>query len=285
MPGFDRIYLGVPGGQRAIDAITGHAMSIQPLPSGTTIGPYAFADAWRAVAVADYRGALATFDAGNTWRPVPLEGSVQQVSVRDGSFVLDTPGKRFLLGTSGEVVLDESVTGVGVSRDRQPSVAPAAVVPSAEMSLRRGLGRRALRAAIEGGWPVRGSRGEQTAVFAQGGSLYRVALQRMDAEHPTGAILEARPGAFRAEDDSCHAIPFGQDFGFLCDSPAGGSTIYAFERPFAMREIADSSSTREPSPRAAMEVWWPLEAARATSGLSATRARFASSSRPAKSAR
>jgi len=239
VPGFDRIYLGVPGGQRAIDAVTGFPRSIQPLPGGTTIGQYAFADAWRAVAVADYRGALATFDAGNTWRPIPLEGSVQQVSVRDGSFVLDTPGKRFLLGTSGEVVLDESSAfGIGVSRDRQASAAPTTVVPSPESSLRRGLGRRALRAAIEGGWPVRGSRGEQTAVFAQGGSLYRVALQRMDADHATGAILEARPGAFRAEDDSCHAVPLGQDFGFVCDSPAGGSTIYAFERPFAMREIA-----------------------------------------------
>ena len=75
-------------------------------------------------------------------------------------------------------------------------------------------------------------------MFAQGGSLYRVALQRMDADHPTGAILEARPGAFQAGGRSCHAIPLGQDFGFVCDSPAGGSTIYAFERPFAMREIA-----------------------------------------------
>jgi hypothetical protein len=92
---------------------------------------------------------------------------------------------------------------------------------------------------------VRGSRGEQTAVFAQGGTLYRVALQRFDAEHPTGAILESRPGASRAEDDLCRAIPLGNDFGFVCDSPTTGSAIYAFERPFGMTEVTRFSHPRE----------------------------------------
>ena len=52
-------------------------------PSATAIGAFAFADAWRAVAVVDYRGALTTFDAGNTWRTVPLDGQLMQVSVQE----------------------------------------------------------------------------------------------------------------------------------------------------------------------------------------------------------
>ena len=232
VPGFDRIYLGFSGGLRAIDPISGAPRSIQPLPGVTAIGSFAFADAWRAVAVVDYRGALTTFDAGNSWRPVPLFGGVSRVTVRDGTFVFDTPGRRFLLGTSGEVVLDEPA-----STDVLPAPAPS--------QGRRTFAQRPLRAAIEGGWPLRGPRGEPTAVFAQSGTLYRVALQTMGADHPTGSILEAHPGAFRAEDDFCRAIPLQHDFGFVCDSPSAGSAIYAFERPLSMHEIARFEHHRE----------------------------------------
>jgi hypothetical protein len=232
VPGFDRIYLGVSGGLRAIDPFSGQPRSVQPLPGATAIGPFAFADAWRAVAVADYRGVLTTFDAGNTWRQVPIDGHVLQVGLKSGSFVLDVPGRRLLLGTNGEVVPDD------------PPAAPPPPAASALLSSRN-LGRRPLRAAIENGWPLRGPGGEQTAVFAQGGTLYRVALQRVDGEHPTGAILESRPGISRAEDDLCRAIPLGNDFGFVCDSPAGGSAMYAFERPFGMTEVARFEHPRE----------------------------------------
>jgi hypothetical protein len=232
VPGFDRIYLGVSGGLRAIDPFSGQPRSVQPLPGATAIGSFAFADAWRAVAVADYRGVLTTFDAGNTWRQVPVDGHVLQVALKNGSFVLDVPGRRFLLGARGEVVPD----------DPPPTVTPPSpVVPPSS----RNLGRRPLRAAIESGWPLRGSRGEQTAAFAQGGTLYRVALQRVDADHPTGAILESHPAASVAEDDLCRAIPLGNDFGFVCDSPTAGSAVYAFERPFGMTEVARFAHPRE----------------------------------------
>src|SRR6185436_18462054 len=60
-----------------------------------------------------------------------------------------------------------------------------------------------------------------------------------------GAILDARPGAFRAEDDLCRAVPVGNDFGFVCDSSGGGSALYAYYRSFAMREIARFQHPRE----------------------------------------
>ncbi|HEX9295913.1 MAG TPA: hypothetical protein VF881_08755, partial [Polyangiaceae bacterium] len=110
VPGFDRVYARLLSGEiRALDLDSGRQLSLGNLPAATRIGFMAFADAWRGVAVVDFRGALATFDAGNSWRPIPLETqNVSQVSVRDGSFVLETSRGRVLLSANGEVARDES---------------------------------------------------------------------------------------------------------------------------------------------------------------------------------
>src|SRR4051812_40722830 len=69
--GFDRLYVRTTTGDvRAIDPDSGGQLTLGPLPPATRIRALAFADAWRAVAIVDFRGALATFDAGNTWRTV-----------------------------------------------------------------------------------------------------------------------------------------------------------------------------------------------------------------------
>src|SRR6185503_7499212 len=105
VPGFDRLYARLTSGDiKAIDALSGRQMSLGPLPRATRIGQLAFADAWRAVAIVDFRGALATFDAGMTWRPVPIgEQGVSQLSLRNGDFVLEAARQRLLLGAHGEL--------------------------------------------------------------------------------------------------------------------------------------------------------------------------------------
>jgi len=232
--GFDRLYVRMTSGEvRAIDPDSGRQLSLGPLPPATRFRSLAFADAWRAVAIVDFRGALATFDAGNTWRPIPLEGlNVNQVAVRDGDFVLDTPRGRYLLGPGGELSRDES-------RESQRAVALPVEGPPAPASERslgfsawdsRGLGRRPLRAAIEDGWPVAGE-GEPAAVLAQGGALYRVGLE-------TGVVLDGRRGVFRDDDVRCHAFPLRDGLGFVCGALAGGSTVYALEPSLEMREVA-----------------------------------------------
>jgi hypothetical protein len=224
VPGFDRIYLFVQGGIRAIDPASGLLESVGPLPPGTAVGALAFADAWRAVAVTDYRGALATFDAGNSWRSIPLDGGVALLGVTGGSFRFETPARHWAMGPSGELVVDDTPSPRNASSEPAGSTLPR-------------FERRPLRAAIESGWPLRGPRGEPTAVVAQAGALYRVALDRLDAEHPLGSIVDVRRDVFRREDDDCVGVALGKGFGFVCNAP-GASSIYAFEKPFAVREVA-----------------------------------------------
>ena len=71
VPGLDRVYLRARG-WRAIDGATGEARPLGPWPASPAIGGYAAADGWRALAIADLRGLVATSDAGATWRTIAL---------------------------------------------------------------------------------------------------------------------------------------------------------------------------------------------------------------------
>ena len=51
-------------------------------------------------------------------------------------------------------------------------------------------------------------------------------------------------GHFREDDGTCHAISLGASFGFVCGAEGVGTTIYAFEPPLAVREVARFASPR-----------------------------------------
>ena len=93
--GLDRVYLRSPQGPLvAIDPRTGAALDLGPLPSSPRVASIAALDAWRAIAVADLRGALLTIDAGSSWRPVTLPVEPTQAVALDGAFAvggLDRP--------------------------------------------------------------------------------------------------------------------------------------------------------------------------------------------------
>ena len=248
VPGFDRLYARLTSGDiKAIDPLSGRQMSLGPLPRATRIGQLSFADAWRAVAVVDFRGALATFDAGLTWRPVPVgEQGVTQVSLRDGDFVLEAARQRILLGPRGELEREEvrepAPRGREASTGSNEGGAGSAPTPDAIARRRAGeatgFGRRPLRAAIEDGWPDgRDSRGVPTAVVAHGGALLRIELR-------SGAVVTSRSGAFREEDGLCHAVAMGQGFGFVCGAQGGGTAVYAFVPPLDLRVVARFSRPR-----------------------------------------
>jgi hypothetical protein len=263
VPGFDRLYARLDTGDfRAIDPQSGKPLPLDPLPRATRVGLLSFADAWRAVAVTDFRGALATFDAGASWRPVPLGGrNVLDLWLRDGTFILENQRDRWLLGPGGDLSKDEA----SLDPPRIVPAAGAAARAPATSRLREvmtlpeayGSGRRPLRAAIEDGWPVGwaavdtrrdgppafgrrpgpGDTWGTSAVVAQAGALYRVDLSN-------GAVLDWNGEAFRAEDVACHAVSIGAGFGFVCAGQAGGTALYRFEPPFAVREIARFAGAR-----------------------------------------
>jgi len=242
VPGFDRLYARLTSGDiKAVDALSGRQISLGPLPRATRIGQLAFADAWRAVAVVDFRGALATFDAGMTWRPVPIgEQGVTQLSLRNGDFVLEGARQRVLLGPRGELEREE--VREPPPRGREANSSSGEVGAGSNLSFeslaRRwggdatGFGRRPLRAAIEDGWPDGSEHnGAPTAIVAHGGALHRVELR-------SGSVVASRSGAFREEDGLCHAVAMGRGFGFVCGAQGGGTAVYAFVPPFELRVVA-----------------------------------------------
>jgi hypothetical protein len=230
--GFDRIYAILPNDDPvAIDPFSGLRVSAGPMPSGPRIRSLAFADAWRAVAVVDYLGALTTFDAGASWHKVALQGhAARRATVLEGNFVIDTDGGAFVLGPSGEIgraagARSPPVSAAGhAGEGARTAAAPA--VPQPQV-------RRPLRAAVEDGWPL----DPEVSVVAHAQALFRVRLA-------DGAILQSRESPLLLPGAPCHAIAVRESFGFLCGNPMGPTAVYGFEPPLSVRELLRFSGPR-----------------------------------------
>lgn len=87
--GLDRVYLrSAQGPLVAIDPRTGTPLDLGPLPASPRIASIAALDAWRAIAIADLRGALLTLDAGSSWRPVALPIEPARAVALDAGFAV-----------------------------------------------------------------------------------------------------------------------------------------------------------------------------------------------------
>jgi len=252
--GLDRVYLRSPQGSLvALDPRSGAPIGLGPLPASPNIGRLAAFDAWRAVAVADLRGALMTHDAGSTWHPLalPIEPSdvvaltesiavggldearqVEWWEVRPdgGTSKLSTP-------SSSRVPPDRTAAAAGTTAAEAQSVDAAA----------RAFGPRPLASAIEDGWPL----ADGTALVARNGALGRVRLT-------DGALVEDIAGAFPLNPARCHAISLSFDaaaaphaqgtgaFGLVCGEPRGRTVIYRWDaRTARLVELRRFETPRE----------------------------------------
>ena len=85
--GLDRVYVrSAQGPLVAIDPRSGAALDLGPLPASPRVASIAALDAWRALAIADLRGALLTLDAGSSWRPVALPIEPARAAPLDEAF-------------------------------------------------------------------------------------------------------------------------------------------------------------------------------------------------------
>ena len=229
--GLDRLYLrSSNGAHTAIDARTGERLDLGPWPGSSYVGRYAAADGWRAVAVNDMRGAVATFDAGATWRPLPLPIDVKNVVLHGDAIAvggLDASRDEVWF----EVRPDGQVGRLGPSpiASMGPGIASTASTERDERrdaqapQLPRPLGKRPLAAAIEDGWPLR----DGTAIVARDGALARVRLT-------DGTIVEHVPDAFPLAPSRCRAIalpsePGSGAFGFVCGEVRGPTVLYRYD--------------------------------------------------------
>lgn len=228
IPGFDRLYLRARSGRIfAVDPESGDIMPRGPLPRASKWGAMAFADGWRAVVDTGLRGALATYDAGASWHPVPLpDGAVVRAArVRDANPVVSTPSSgTYEVDAMGHVRrLDEGAGGGGSDAD---DAAPNGAAPPVPGTMdEHPLGRRPLRRIIEHGWPVT----SRQAIVLYGGGLTRVML-------PHGRVMAHRPRVLAEPDASCAGVPVGDGFGFVCGGTA--TTIYRYREPLTLEPVA-----------------------------------------------
>jgi hypothetical protein len=214
--GLDRIYLrGTNGAARAIDPRTGGLLDRGAWPASPYVGAYAALDGWRALAITDLRGVVATDDAGVTWKPLYLPMDPKKItslgdSLAVGGFVDNT---RTL--TWYEVRRDGQVARIGALPKPVPSEHVMSLDP-----VTKSFGKRPLTAAIEDGWPL----ADGTAVVARDGSLARVRLA-------DGALIDIASDAFAMKPARCHPVPMGRPpaFGFVCGEPRGKTVLYTFD--------------------------------------------------------
>jgi hypothetical protein len=267
VPGLDRVYVRSQSSVLAIDGRTGRVLDLGPWPASPHVASYAAVDGWRAAAVTDMRGVVATFDAGATWRALDLPLDAKQVVVSGDSLAIG--------GFEGgraeawyEFRADGSVARLGgAPRDVKVKLTPTPAPTTTS------------RATVFGGFPTAGGivvpaphpaptptppappppepREPQvedkedvivktfgkrplataiedgwpltdgTAVIARDGALARVRLA-------DGALTEVVRDAFPLKPARCHPISLTRPkavgaFGFVCGEPRGTTVIYAYE--------------------------------------------------------
>ncbi|MET0790151.1 MAG: hypothetical protein ABW061_01400, partial [Polyangiaceae bacterium] len=231
--GFDRLYVSSRRPDRfvALDAERGTAVSAGSLPPSPAYSKMAFVDAWFGVVEVPFRGALATFDAGASWRP--LGQTAASIEARDGVVRL----------TNSDGVMDLDRNGTFTRRDqpalggaRENAVARALRGKGAQSGDARGLadraGQNALKLAV-----LRGFRaGDGSLVVASAGRLLRVRAS-------DGKLLDTDEHAYPGSGE-CSALPFGRGFGFACGDGARQTTLYAFSPPFGMQRVRSFAGAR-----------------------------------------
>jgi len=240
IPGFDRLYLtsATSYALRAIDAFGGKALDTAPLPSAPAYGDMLFVDAWTAVVLAGVRGALATFDAGESWHRVSTPAPVSELDrLADGSVLLVSERGRFALTREGQLLPvsarggDASFRGVNPFTSYGPDAFagdPHSAEPGAPGATPR-VGHRPLRAAVLRGWPDTPS----TALAVDEAQLIRVRLS-------DGKLLSAQPFAGASP---CRGVALGSGFGFVCGDARSKTEVYAYQNE-QLRPVLDLDAPR-----------------------------------------
>jgi hypothetical protein len=217
--GLDRVYVRSPQGPLvAVDPRTGAVLDLGPLPASPRIASIAALDAWRAVAIADLRGALMTLDAGSSWRPVPLPIEPFRVAPLDEAFSV-AGFDRARAPQWWSVLPDGQASWLGSN----PPTHAGAALRAGKPAIDAPLGARPLLAAVIDGWPLT----DGTALVARDGSLVRV---RID----DGAVVETRGDAFSLKPARCHPLSLARAadpgaFGFVCGETRGTTLVLRWD--------------------------------------------------------
>ncbi len=214
--GLDRFYVRLTNAAyAAFDAHTGAPMDLGPWPTSPEVTRYVAADGWRAVAIADMRGALATVDAGAKWQPRNLPMRPTELKLVGDAIVVT--------GTDGEgAVQSYAVQPSGQVAHLQPEEHHAIKPKAAPIDMEHAASKNPVVQAVLDGFPLEGG----AALVARDGELTRVRIA-------DGEVLDKAPDAFPLKPARCHAISLSPPkspvaFGFVCGTPHGATEIYAY---------------------------------------------------------
>jgi hypothetical protein len=255
--GLDRVYVRAPdGAHAAIDSGTGRVLDGGAWPSGPSVASYRALDGWVAAAIVDLRGALGTFDAGATWKPlvlpdqaVPQMVDVARTDPRTGELSIVLPGEN-AAGDFLVVKAAESSRQVETCYAVRPDATVAKLLScpkpqalsrpdSSDWARKTPFGDRPILAAVEDGWPLDG----ETALVARDGTLGRVRLS-------DGAWIRINLDAFPSRHARCHPLPILVDegapgLGFACADPWGSTLLYAYDpERFVLTNVRSFESHR-----------------------------------------
>lgn len=258
--GLDRVYVRAQNTTLAIDGRSGRVLDLGPWPASPRVTGYAAVDGWRAAAITDLRGVVATFDAGATWRALDLSMEPKAVvAVNDALVIGGFEGGRNeawhelradgsiarLSGPPRDVKVKLTQTppprptfsGISLGHVVMPTPPPTALskappapappqappAPTEDEVIAKTFGKRPLAAAIEDGWPLT----DGTAVIARDGALARVRIA-------DGIMTELVRDAFPLKPSRCHPVSLTRPsalgaFGFVCGEPRGTTILYAYE--------------------------------------------------------
>jgi hypothetical protein len=238
--GLDRAYVRMAtGAHLAFDPRSGQPLDLGPWPQDPFVGSYVALDAWRAFAMTDVQGVVATGDAGRSWVPVELAMPVSHLTPvrRDtahGQWVIVAPN-----GPADAVILSDVVLGsagatphcfLGSStQDVSPLLdcEDVRAIGAPEAGTERRFETKALRAAVMDGWPLT----DRTALVAASGELVRVALD-------DGSVVSHTPDSLGRSLSRCHAVSLAHEgspgaFGFVCSEAPAGTVLLRYDEPRA----------------------------------------------------
>ncbi len=282
-PGLDRFYVRTqppPGvhvvnGHVAIDPVSGAVVDLGPWPADPIVLAYVAFDGWRALALTDFRGAVATSNAGSTWEQLDIpvraafatpvhrrasrdgwlavtadesSGSVDGVVVSDAPLTGKAGGERVASGGGGRCFLVTPTLDVSALATCDAVTTASPGPPGAAGGSR--IEAPLLRAALEDGWPLQNG----AAMVADRGNLVLVSLR-------DGGVVDVATEAYDPALGRCHALSIGgaglpasahAAFAFVCGEAAGRTVLLAYDeaarklrpvRSFSTPRIVQSSSS------------------------------------------
>lgn len=234
--GFDRIYLT---DRRSIDIValdpdSGKAVDLGPLPDAVSYGSIAMLDAWVGAVEVPFQGILATFDAGASWRTVPIFPSYG-VALENDKLILNTSRGKLELRPDGNLAQDQTAKSDALFAGAVPGgmqLAPEKEDDEPPVVSPSPLGRRPLHTAVLRGVPDSNS----TALVLHEGAVGRVRLQ-------DGAVLDLRERAL-SDATTCQGVRLGKGTGFVCGQERGRTAVYAVDSALSLVQVASYAGPR-----------------------------------------